>query len=338
MKRALPPYVYRKEAKGKAYHYFDKNGVRAKVDPNAPTFWADYARLLDAKPIFTGKRTWKALIDRYRRHDRFKKLKPRTVKDYEPVLAFITDRYGNLDPAAMRKVHIVDQQDALSGKFARDFVNVISVLLWVATEIGWRDDNPAREIARKEPENKKPHVVWTDQAVAKFRAEASALPLLIFELAMGTVQRPDDLTRFDWEHFDGKEMRLTQSKTDKDMVVPCSDPLIAALQAAKPKVRRIGGTPILQTRGRRMTYRRMAEIMLVERQRLGLEAFDLHALRYRGVQELTWAGCTDDEIASYSGHSSKSMIRKYAGAARQIMRARQANQKRRNRTGEERES
>ena len=44
--------------------------------------------------------------------------------------------------------------------------------------------------------------------------------------------------------------------------------------------------------------------------------------------ELAWAGCDDDEIAAYSGHASKEMIRKYAGEARQITRARQARDKR----------
>ncbi len=44
--------------------------------------------------------------------------------------------------------------------------------------------------------------------------------------------------------------------------------------------------------------------------------------------ELAWAGCDDDEIMSYSGHSTKAMVRKYAGEARQIMRARQARAKR----------
>ena len=40
------------------------------------------------------------------------------------------------------------------------------------------------------------------------------------------------------------------------------------------------------------------------------------------------AGCDDDEIASFSGHSTKEMIGKYAGEARQMMRARQAAAKR----------
>ena len=73
----------------------------------------------------------------------------------------------------------------------------------------------------------------------------------------------------------------------------------------------------------------MARIMLAERKRLGLTAFDQHALRYRGVMELATAGCDDDEIASYSGHTTKAMIIKYAGQARQKMRAQQAAAKRR---------
>jgi hypothetical protein len=46
--------------------------------------------------------------------------------------------------------------------------------------------------------------------------------------------------------------------------------------------------------------------------------------------ELAWGGCTDDEICSFSGHASRKMVEKYAGDARQIMRARQAAEKRMN--------
>jgi hypothetical protein len=45
--------------------------------------------------------------------------------------------------------------------------------------------------------------------------------------------------------------------------------------------------------------------------------------------EVALAGCDDDEIASFSGHSTKVRIRKYAGEARHMMRAGQAAAKRR---------
>lgn len=60
----------------------------------------------------------------------------------------------------------------------------------------------------------------------------------------------------------------------------------------------------------------MARVMVRERKRLGLMAYDQHARRYRGVMALAWAGCTDDEIAGHSGHTSKAMIIKNPGEAR----------------------
>ena len=51
-------------------------------------------------------------------------------------------------------------------------------------------------------------------------------------------------------------------------------------------------------------------------------------MRHRGMMELAWAGCDDDEIASYGDHASKAMIIKYAGVDRQIMRAKHTWKKR----------
>ncbi|MEO9896053.1 MAG: tyrosine-type recombinase/integrase [Paracoccaceae bacterium] len=130
---------------------------------------------------------------------------------------------------------------------------------------------------------------------------------------------------------DGETLNLRQNKTDKPLHLPCTDALKVALDREKAD---LGFAPhpsrhiLTRTDGSAMDYHAMARVMVRERKRLGLMAFDQHALRYRGVMELAWAGCTDDEIASYSGHTSKAMIIKYAGEARQIMRARQAAAKR----------
>lgn len=86
--------------------------------------------------------------------------------------------------------------------------------------------------------------------------------------------------------------------------------------------------PPFSADGSAMGYHAMARVIVRERKRPGLMAFDQHAPRYRGVMELAWAGCADEEIASYSGHNSKAMIIKYAGEARQFVRARLAAAKR----------
>lgn len=159
-----------------------------------------------------------------------------------------------------------------------------------------------------------------------FREQANSLERLIFEIGVGTVQRPGDWVDFIWADFDGETLALQQIKTGCNLRLPCTSELRSALLDARE---RFGGDtaegPILRTKsGGKMSYRYMAQIMLAERRRLGLEQFDLHALRYRGIKEGAWAGCTDDEIKSFSGHATDAMVRKYAGEARQIMRARQA--------------
>jgi hypothetical protein len=98
--------------------------------------------------------------------------------------------------------------------------------------------------------------------------------------------------------------------------LPCTKALKRALEHAKAGLgyAPLPSRPILCTpSGGTMGYRYIADLMLRERKRLGMEAFDLHALRYRGVMELAWAGCDDDQIASYSRHTTKAMIAKYAG-------------------------
>ncbi len=290
--------------------------------------------------VMSGKRAeaktgWDALITSYRKSDRFTGLKRRTRADYERIMEYISGKIGTRDVRLLTRKDVIAARDANlhRTRFANYIPQVMSVLCEHAIDIGWRSDNPAKGVrAVKTPEERRqPHLPWTDQAAAKWRAEAQPTPLLIFELGVGTAQRPGDLVGFRWGDYDGETLQLRQGKTDKALVLPCTPELKAALESARLG---LGAAPhptrhiLTGMDGGRLQYRRMAEIFRAERVRLGLEAFDLHALRYRGVMELAWAGCSDDEIASYSGHSSREMIRKYAGQARQIMHARKAARKR----------
>ena len=242
----------------------------------------------------------------------------------------------NLDNLSSHKPDIYDamEKNRHRVRFANYIPTAISMLSKRAIRKRWRKDNPAIDIEPlKVPKaRQKPHLPWADWAVEKMRAEGEDLPRLIFEIGVGNVQRPGDWVDFQWGDHDGETLKLRQNKTDKPLHLPCTEALKAALDRAKAE---LGFAPhpsrhiLTRVDGSAMDYHAMARVMVRERKRLGLMAFDQHALRYRGVMELAWAGCTDDEIASYSGHTSKAMIIKYAGEARQIMRARQAAAKRR---------
>lgn len=281
------------------------------------------------------KTSWSALIKDLRQTEFWSKKSPRYRQDLEPVFEYLEEKIGTQD---IKRLTVVDVYRAMEAnahrvRFANYIPTALSMLSKRAMRIGWRADNPFVGLEKLEPptERKKPHIPWTDWAVELMRSEGHPEPLLMFEIGVGSVQRPGDWVEFTWGDYDGDTLKLRQNKTDKPLLLPCTKALKTALDRAKAD---LGFAPhparhiLTRSDGSKMDYHAMARVMVRERKRLGLMAYDQHALRYRGVMELAWAECTDDEIASYSGHTSKAMIIKYAGEARQIMRARQAAAKR----------
>lgn len=290
--------------------------------------------------ILTGRRmqaktSWTALIHDYRKSERWAGLSSRSRLDYGKVLDYLHEKIGPRDVKVLTRADVIGAQKANAHRtrFANYIPQILAVLCEHAIDLGWLRNNPAKGVrALKTPdERKREHVPWPDWAVEKFRLEANELCRLIFEIGVGSVQRPGDWVGFLWGDYDGDSLRLRQNKANKALILPCTEQLKAALDRAKQALEALPhpDRPILIKRdGNPISYRYMADLMLKERKRLGVEAYDLHALRYRGVMELAWAGCDDEQIAAYSGHATKEMIAKYAGEARQIMRARQAREKR----------
>ena len=307
---------------------------RIKASEGTADFDREYWDILTGRRIQI-KTSWRTLIGDYMTSDRWLRLKPRTRADYDRVMTYLIEKIGDRDVKTLTRADVISAQKANAHRtrFANYIPQMLVILCEHAIDLGWLVNNPAKGVrALKTPdERKREHLPWPDWAVEKFRNEAGALPLLIFEIGVGSVQRPGDWVGFRWGDYDGDSLTLRQNKTDKPLVLPCTEHLKVSLDRAKAALGAvpIAARPILITReGNPISYRYMADLMLKERKRLGLEAYDLHALRYRGVQELAWHGCDDDEIAAYSGHATKEMIAKYAGEARQIMRARQAREKR----------
>lgn len=317
--------------------YFRKGGKllhRFTAPEGSEEFDRQYWEVMTGKRL-AAKTSWRALVADYRTSDRWTGLKQRTRADYEKVMEYIIEKVGDRNAKDLTRADVIKAQRANLHRvrFANYIPQMFVILCEHAIDLGWITHNPAKGVRTiKTPdEKKKTHIEWPDWAVEKFRAEAHPLARLIFEIGVGTVQRPGDWSGFTWGDYDGAALRLCQNKTGTHLKLPCTPQLKAALDSAKAAlaVTPIAARPILITReGGPMRYRYIADVMWRERQRLGLEAFDLHALRYRGIKELAWANCDDEEIAAYSGHKTTAMIKKYAGEARQIMFANRAAAKR----------
>lgn len=326
-------YLWRHPA-GRIYVRIKGRLTRIQAAEGTADFDREYWEILTGKRA-QAKKSWNALMDDYIISDRWKNLAPRTRSDYSNVMEYLREKIGTRDVRMLTRRDIIAAQRANAHRVR--FTNYIPQMLVVlskhAINLGWIKENQAKgtEFLKVPDEKKREHIPWTDAAVAKFRNEANDLCRLIFEIGVGSVQRPGDWVKFRWGDYDGDSLIVRQGKTGKVLILPCTEQLRAALDGAKASLGAvpIAARPILIKRdGNPISYRYMADLMLRERKRLDLAAYDLHALRYRGVKELAWAGCDDDEIAAYSGNATKEMIEKYAGEARQQMRARQAREKR----------
>ncbi|MFD2174342.1 site-specific integrase [Rhodobacter lacus] len=327
------PYLKATRKGARTYYYFVMGSMRERIkgEPGTAEFDAAYWAIRNGKHI-DAKTSWNAAIDRLRNSDKWADFSPRYRKDLEPVLAYIAEKVGQHEVSRLTPADIYAAMDANKHRvrFANYLPVTFALLAAEAIRAGWIKTSPAAGIERlRMPKHKrKAHEPWPDWAVAKFRAESGPLERLIFEVGIGSVQRPADWCALTWADYDGTSLRVVQGKTGKALTLPCTAQLREALDAERAKALALPSVQILRRDGKPLNYRTMAWWMLQERKRLGLEAYDLHALRYRGVMELAWAGCTDDEIAAFSGHETLAMIRKYAGEARQIMRARKAAEKR----------
>ena len=326
-------YLWR-HASGRWYVRKGGQYYRIYADENTQEFDDEYWEILRGKR-HVSKRSWSVLIEEFRKTDKWAGYKPRYRQDLEKIFDYLDQKIGSRDVKLLRAADVYNAMDknAHRVRFANYIPVAVTLLAKLARRKGWLSENPAAdiELLKVPDDRKKPHLPWTDSAVETWRKKADDLPRLIFELGVGSVQRPGDLNGFAWRHYDGTNLTLTQNKTGVALLLPCTPNLKIELEQLKEALgdKANPDRPILANEdGSPMSYFKMARIMRDERKRLGVLAHDLHALRYRGVMELAWAGCDDDEIMSYSGHKTKKMVIKYAGFARQIMRAGTAAEKR----------
>ncbi len=141
--------------------------------------------------------------------------------------------------------------------------------------------------------------VWSDDDEAAFLASAPAHLHLPIIMALWTGQRQGDLLRLAWTQYDGKVIRLKQSKTGMRVVIPVGAPLKAALDAVREKT----GTILLNSDGEVWTADGFRSSWGKAKTNAGIKGLTFNDLRGTAVTRLALAGCTEAEIATITGHS-----------------------------------
>lgn len=333
VKTDFPNVVAVKNKVGRTYYYFRVRVSGAKPlllpmppDPRSPLFaekWHEYAK--PDEPTGPTPFSFRALVTSYRSTGEFAQLAPLTKRDYLKRLDWIAERLGDYDATKFPRSEVIRIRDACIDRprEANYRLSVMSILMEHAIDLDWRSDNPAKGVKKlKLGEGYKP---WTPDQIDCFREHADPIPLLAFELALGTGQRPSDLVRMRWSDYDGEAISVIQSKTGTKLWLPPTDELKAHLEAAKARAR--GLTILTGERGQPLTYAALESRVRRVRQKAKIEGVSLHGLRKNATIELAQAGCSTEQIKAITGHTSDAMVTLYAKGSSQRLLARQARER-----------
>jgi len=288
----------------KVFYYAWKSGPPLRGEPGSPEFIASYNEAA-ARKIAPPQGVLLSLLQGYQASQDFLGRADRTREDYVRQIKIIEAEFGDFPLSALtdRRTRglFMAWRDRLATKSRRQadyaWVVLALVLAW-GMDRGLIAANPCARGGRLY-RGSRVDKIWTADDEAAFLESAPKhlhLPLL---LALWTGQRQGDLLKLPWSAYDGKCLRLRQSKTRTRVVIPVGAPLKTILDAA-PRV----STIILTNTdkkpwtagGFRASWRRACAAA-------GVVGVTFHDLRGTAVTRLALAECTEAEIATITGHS-----------------------------------
>jgi integrase len=273
-----------------------------------------------AAPSPAGGPDFATVLNEYLTSSHFRSLAPASQTPYRHVLTrwVRREQLGSRPVRSLGRREIEAMLARESQGAAHDLLKKIRILLRFAIARGYRDDDPTPGI--KAPPINKAHATWTPDELAQYRVywKLGTRQRLAFELALQLGQRRGDLVSFRWEAIQRGRLTFTQSKTNTPLSLPIGPELGAALDAMKGP--RTG--PLLRHPRRRRaalepeSFGNMFSDWIRE---AGLgKHLVLHGLRHTRATQLADAGCSEKEIASWTGHKSLAMVARYTRKANQV--------------------
>jgi integrase len=343
MSRIKLQYVQTFNARGHRYFYFRRPGharIRLPGLPGSAEFMQAYQLALsDIVSSEVGRSrtmpgTISALVVTYYASTAFADLGEATRRYRRWLIEKLRAEAGNYPVKLLEPKHV----EAMLAKIAKphmrkQWLKMLRGLMAYAVQIGMRADDPTAGFKIKQRQGDGIRT-WGEDEIEIFRRQhpLGSRARLAFELLLNTVQRRSDVIRMGRQHVrqtaDGPVIAVTQQKTKAKLVLPLLPELVAAIEALPTQhltfLTTANGKPYTGT-GFGSWFREQCDAA-------GLRGFSAHGLRKAGCRRLAEAGCSEKQIAAWSGHRSLAEVARYTRAADQGMLARAAVDKMRTST------
>jgi integrase len=336
-KRWLPQWVSEfRDRHGKPRYRFRRKGFAQYLFKSAPGtegFRQEYEGCklgLAAEPIVPGAERTKLgsfddLIGRYYRSPDFLDPGDRTREVYRGVIDRWREtigkngrRFGDSMVRDMEARHVETMMAAmLPHRTAANMLRKrLGALMKFATRQGMVTSNPVLATRPYKVEGDGFHT-WTEEEISQYqkRHDVGTKARLAFDLMLWTGQRGGDARVMGPQHIRGKRLTVTQEKTGSSVSLPVLAPLAESIMAT----RSCAMVFLLSDQGRPFSRKGFGNKFRQWCDEAGLPNCSAHGLRKAAARRFAEAGCSNQQIKSWTGHVTDSEVARYTAAADQAM-------------------
>lgn len=254
-------------------------------------------------PNLVREDTLKWLTEKYKESHWFKKLSPKTQTGYRQSIVRINNWGGNYMVKSITRRACKEFYNGIhSISSANAIMRVLKLVFSFALEEGRVNENPVKGVRLIGLASR--DQVWSDEEIKAvidhcIKEKRRSIAVAI-RIAQFVGQRQGDILRMTWRQYDGHNIKLKQSKTGKELSIPCHPQLKRDLDALDKT-----STHIVVNEGTGQPYKEFTFRHLVGDMIRSAEVKDrwFLDLRRTAAVRLAEAGCTSEEITAITGHS-----------------------------------
>jgi integrase len=327
-KRWLPKWVSEyQDRHGKPRYRFRRKGFSQYLFKHAPGtegFRQEYKACLDgvaAEPLAPGADkiapgTFDDLIGRYFRSPDFLDPSDRTRAVYRPVIENWRAKYGKAKVRDLQARHVEDMMaEKLPYRTAANMLRKrLGALMKFAIRQGMAVNNPVVATKPYKVEGNGFHT-WSEEEIAQYEARhpIGTTARLALDLMLWTGQRGGDARVMGPQHIVNKRLVVTQEKTGAIVSLPILPALARSIMATKSGALVF----LLSAHGKPYSRKSFGQRFRKWCDEAGLPNCSAHGLRKSAARRFAEAGCSNQQIKSWTGHTTDSEVSRYTAAADQ---------------------
>ena len=256
------------------------------------------------------------LIVRYYRSPDFLDPSDRTREVYRGVIERWRKTYGHAKVRDLEPRHVEDMMaEMLPHRTAANMLRKrLRALMQFAIRQGMADRNPVTATKPYRIESTGFHT-WSEAEIAQYqdRHPVGTKARLALDLMLWTGQRGGDARVMGPQHIRTKRLVITQEKTGATVSLPILPALAESIMAAKPGALVF----LLSAHGKPYSRKSFGQRFRKWCDEAGLPGCTAHGLRKAAARRFAEAGCSNQQIKSWTGHTTDSEVSRYTAAADQ---------------------